>query len=528
VNLDTTRRGRGIVATVDALASSAGAGMLRAGGSAADAAVAASAVLAVTTQHMCGMGGDLVAVVHPGSAAAPRALLAIGRAGSGASAQQLRDEGLTAVPLRDDIRAVTVPGCVDGWLALHAKYGRLPLAEVFAPAVSYAEEGFPVSPLLAAALPRVAGVPGAQELVGRLPVAAGDVRRRPGVARALREIATSGREAWYGGQFGEGLLRLGGGLFARADLEVDLAEWADPVAVPAYGGLLHAPPAPTQAYLVLAAARLLALAGGLPADPGDPRWAHRLVEGCRLVAWDRVARLYDGADLTERLTDEVLAARAAGLGDRASGTDVPTGRGGTIYLCAVDGEGMAVSLSQSNASGFGAHLVVPEVGVFLQDRGLGFSLVPGSAAELGPGRRPPHTLAPVLLTGAGGEPRVVAGTMGGDAQPQVVLQLLERLAAGATPAAAVGAPRLALAGARGTGFDTWDPGPGGVPVVPTVRVEETADPRWAPGLRERGHRVEVAPCGGGFGHAQLAVLGADGIVAGAADPRAGTGDAAVC
>lgn len=526
---DATRRGWGAVASVDALASSAGVALLRAGGSAADAAVGASAVLAVTTQHMCGAGGDLVAVVHPGGGAAPRALLAVGRAGSGADAAAMRDEGLTAVPLRDDVRAVTVPGCVDGWLALHAAHGRLPLADVLGPAAELAEGGFPVSPLLAAALPRVAGVEGAQELVGDAPARAGDVRRRPGLGRALREIAQNGRDAWYGGDFGAGLLRVGGGLFAPEDLAVDLAEWTEPLQVAVYGGTLHAPGAPTQSHLVLAAARLLALLGGLPRDPDDPLWPHLVVEACRAVGRDRPRSLYDGADLSALLADEELLRRAVVIDPaRADSAQVPTAGGGTVYLCAVDRDGGAVSLSQSNAAGFGSHLAVREVGVFLQNRGLGFSLEPGHPAELAPGRRPPHTLAPVLLTGPDGAVRTVVGTMGGDAQPQVVLQLLERLAAGASPAAAVAAPRVVLAGPHGTGFDTWEADPRGGPPAPALRVEATAPAGWAAGLRSRGHLVEVAPAGGAFGHVQVATRDAgSGVVAAAADPRAGTGDAAV-
>jgi len=524
---DSTRRGRGAVASVDALASSAGVAQLRAGGTAADAAVAASAVLAVTTQHMCGAGGDLVAVVHPGGTARPRALLAVGRAGRGADSATMRAEGLTTVPLRGDVRAVTVPGCVDGWLALHAAYGRLSFSDVLAPAVALARDGFPISPLLAAALPRVAGVPGGEELVGELPASPGDVRRRPAFARALASIGLEGRTAWYGGDFGAGLLRVGRGLFHPEDLAHDLAEWVDPLTVDAYGGTLHAPPAPTQAYLVLAAARVIALAGGAPTDPDDPAWPHLLVEACRVVGRDRVARLHEGADLAALLRDEALAARAATLDpDRASVAQGPTRGGGTVYLCAMDADGGAVSLSQSNAAGFGAHLAVGEVGVFLQNRGLGFSLHQGHPAELRPGRRPPHTLAPVLLTGRDGAARATVGTMGGDAQPQIVLQLLERLALGATPAAAVGAPRFALAGPLGTGFDTWDAEPGGLLAEATVRVEETAPPGWADGLRERGHRVQLAPTGGGFGHGHVAVR-AGTVAAAAADPRAGTGDAAV-
>ena len=140
----------GMVCTVDHLASSAGVAVLRAGGCAADAAVAASAVLAVTTQHMCGMGGDLFVLVHSGGPS-PAALASVGRAGSGASAAGLRADGFNEMPMHGDVRSATVPGCIDGWLALHGRFGRLPLAEVLTPAREYAVSGFPVSPLLARA-----------------------------------------------------------------------------------------------------------------------------------------------------------------------------------------------------------------------------------------------------------------------------------------------------------------------------------------------------------------------------------------
>jgi gamma-glutamyltranspeptidase/glutathione hydrolase len=189
----TCRATRGMVCAVDHLAAQAGLEMLRLGGGAADAAVATSAVLAVTTQHMCGMGGDLLAVVVP-PGGQPVALNASGRAGAGADPDRLRAEGHAAMPWRDDIRSVTVPGCVDGWLALHADWGRLPLADVLAPARWYATEGFPVSPTLAAAVAAVAHLPGAADYVLAAPLRPGALVRRPGVGRALAAIVAGGRD----------------------------------------------------------------------------------------------------------------------------------------------------------------------------------------------------------------------------------------------------------------------------------------------------------------------------------------------
>ena len=245
----------GIVCTADRLASEAGVEMLRRGGSAVDAALAANAVLAVTAPHLCGMGGDLFALVYDGSVSA---LNASGRAGSGASAERLRSEGHLAMPIFHDIRSVPVPGCVDGWLALHQAHARLPLDELFAPAVELADQGFEPSPLLA---PRLDELPTGTH--------------RPGVARALRDIAAHGRDGFYRGEFGAGLLQLGAGEYVEDDLAIDNADWVDPIRVTALGHDVWSAPPNSQGYLLLLS---LAIAEGLdlPDDPNDPDWAHLL------------------------------------------------------------------------------------------------------------------------------------------------------------------------------------------------------------------------------------------------------------
>src|SRR2546423_10558403 len=175
----------GMVCAIDHLAANAGVAMLQAGGSAADAAVAAGAVLAITSQHQCGVGGDLFALVHDG-AGPPAALNASGRAGSGADPDRLRAEGHREMPGTGDIRSVPVPGCVDGWVALHERFGRLPLADVLGPAAGYAVDGFPAGPTLVGAIPAVAHLEGAADYVGA--AKPGDTVRRPGVARTLNAI----------------------------------------------------------------------------------------------------------------------------------------------------------------------------------------------------------------------------------------------------------------------------------------------------------------------------------------------------
>lgn len=518
VPFHTLHATRGMVCSVDHLASGAGIAVLRAGGNAADAAVTTSAVLAVTTQHMCGMGGDLFALVHHADGEAPACLDAAGSAGSGAraAADSLRAEGHTSMPMDEDIRSVTVPGCVDGWMQLHQRFGRLPIADVLEPARAYAAEGFAASPLLAFMVPQITHVPGADDY-GRGPVETGSVITRPGVARSLAAIAEHGRNAFYGGEFGAGLQRLGGGLFADDDLATVQARWVDALGAEVWGHRVWTVPPSSQGYLTLAAARI-AERVGLDADPRSAEWAHTLVEAARLAGFDRPDVLHDRADGAALIGDQRIAERAA-LFDPHARADVPARAvdGGTIYLCTADADGMAVSLIQSNARGWGAHLAVPEVGIFLHNRGIGFSLEPGHPAELAPGRRPPHTLAPALVQRTDGSLRAVLGTMGGDTQPQVVLQLLARLLVeGQSPAHCIGAPRWRLGDG---GFDTWSTGGGA-----HVGVEAGAPETWEPGLRDRGHEIRVdPPWNSGYGHAHLIERGIDGTLAGAHDPRALTG-----
>lgn len=510
----------GMVCAVDHLAAQAGVSVLQRGGSAADAAVATSAVLAVTTQHMCGMGGDLFALVSQ-DGAAPLALNSSGRAGAGADPDRLRAEGHTRMPQLEDIRAVTVPGCVDGWLALHSRLGRLDLADVLAPAIGYATEGFPASPLLAAAVARLGDRPALATLGGPRPLRAGDLIRRPGVARALGAVAREGRDGFYGGEFGRGLLALGAGEYEPEDLRRPLADWVPPLQVTAFGHRIWTVPPNSQGYLTLA---MTAVAEqlGLPADPDDPQWAHLTIEAARVASYDRLEVLHEKADGTVLLDPDRLRRLAALIDqDRALPLGDSFRPGGTIHLTAVDSDRLGVSLIQSNAAGFGSLLVEPATGIFLQNRGLGFSLVPGHPAEYGPGRRPPHTLAPALVTTLDDRLAVVFGTQGGDTQPQVLLQLLVRLLhSGQSVGAAMGAPRWALSGRTGGGFDTWNErGP------VRVDLEAGGPPDWVAGLVARGHDAAPAATGHNFGHAQVIRVHEE-VLEGASDGRAISGAAA--
>jgi gamma-glutamyltranspeptidase/glutathione hydrolase len=502
--------GRGVVSSADAAATRAGVSILAEGGNAVDAAIATNAAMAVVAPHQCGLGGDLLALVH--GAGRTAALNASGRAGSGVDPEQLRAEGHTEMPFRHDIRSVPVPGCVDGWAALHDRFGSLPLERLLAPAIELAEGGFHVSPLLATATSRLDSR-AAAALTMLAPVAAGAERlTRPGAARALRAIIGNGRDGFYGGEFGEGLMALGNGCYTAADLERSQADWVPPLSTHAFGVDLHTIPPNSQGYLALASS-MLAEQVGLPDDPDDPQWAHLLIECATAAGHDRPSVLHDGANGPALVAS---AGSRAGLVDRAGASTrpVPIRQGDTTYLCVVDAGGMGISLIQSNAAGFGSWLAEPNTGINLHNRGIGFNLEVGHPAELAPGRRPPHTLSPLLAT-RGDRLAAVLGTMGGDAQPQILLQLVVRLFHhGRSVGDAIAAGRWALTGPV-TGFDTWTSG-----VAPTVEVEGHAASEWAAGLEQRRHRVvRLGEYDSAFGHAHAIVLDETGVASGAADPR---------
>ena len=519
-----------MVASADQLATSAGNAIFALGGNAVDAAIATNAAIAVTGPHLCGIGGDLFALVHIDDPATPDepgetfALNASGRAGSGADAAALRAEGFTEMPFKLDVRSVTVPGCIDGWMALHQRFGSLPLDVILAPARRLAATGFPASPLLVGSLRRLDATSRSNlaELAGQA-TTTGAIVRRPGAALVLTALPASGRDGFYLGAFGDGLLELGDGLFDADDLGTVQAEWVEPLTANAFGVDLHTIGPNSQGYLTLGAARL-ADRLDLPGDPDDERWAHLLIEAATAAGFDRPDALDEHADgqaLLQSIDDRL---DMVGL-ESASRRPAPGFDGDTTYLCTAgidrDGRRIGVSLIQSNASGFGSHLVEPNTGINLHNRGIGFNLIEGHPAEFGPGRRPPHTLSPALATRSG-RLASVFGTMGGDAQPQILLQIAARLFHhGQSPTAAIDAARWILHGPD-TGFDTWT-GAGG----PLVHVEGHAPDNWVDALAARGHRSEIRPAwDSGFGHAHAIVVEPTGMFAGAADPRAVIGSVA--
>lgn len=522
----------GLVCTVDERATRAGVEALRRGGSAADAAVAANAVLAVTSPHLCGMGGDLWALVHePGRA--PVCLNASGRAGSGVDSAALRAAGHTQVPFRGHPAAVPVPGCVDGWMALLERYGRLEADAVLHDAIAAADEGFAASTLLAMAVVLVDHLEVGSLRTG---LRAGDTVRRPGVAEALRAVTRHGRDGFYGGAFGRGLLELGDGAYTAADLARTQADWHDALALDVLGARVWTAPPGSQGYLALAILHV-AEQLGLSRDDADPGWLRALVAAAVVTGADRPSSLHDGADGAELLAAAELERWVAAA--RRWPTDpVPVNdrHGDTTYLCVRDGDGLAVSLIQSQAADFGAHLVEPATGIFLHNRGVGFSLEGGHPAELAPGRRPPSTLTPMVVTDTELQLVAVTGTMGGDSQPHLMAQHLSRLLHGDLPPADVlRRPRWVLKRPGDRGFDLWAATAPPAERLAALDAEQLVLATDAAGL-ERWSRAagalglttaEEPAWSPTFGHAHLIARTADGWI-GCSEPRAREGAAAGC
>jgi gamma-glutamyltranspeptidase / glutathione hydrolase len=509
----------GAVAAANHLAASAGAGIMQRGGNAVDAVIAAAGVMAVVAPEACGLGGDLWAVVAR-TGEVPAVLNSSGRSGSGADPERLRAGGHDEMPFQHDVRAVTVPGFVDGLIGLHARLATRELDELLAPAHRLAEAGFPVSPTLAERSLALTADQRAAMFGHRDGLRAGTRLRLPRLADVLAAIGESGRSGFYGGDVGRALVELGGGEFSHEDMCVCNADWVQPLELVAFGRRLWTAPPNSQGYLALASA-WIADQVGVPHDLDDERWAFVLVEAARLAGYDRIDALYEDADGPGLLAPGRLGPRASALGERASDGLADVYReGGTTCICAVDSERTGVSLIISNGAGFGSHLALADHQIFLHNRGLGFSLVPGHPAEYGPRRRPPHTLTPLAVTADDLEFDAVLGTMGGDAQPQIALQLLARvLAGGQQPGDAIEAPRWVLTRDGASPFEVWNhDGP------PTVTIEQGAPRAWVSGLRRRGYDVAEMPAGDhGFGHAQFIRATADGLLSAASDSRSLSG-----
>ncbi|QSB14533.1 gamma-glutamyltransferase family protein [Natronosporangium hydrolyticum] len=528
---------RGACATSQPLAAAAGARILARGGNAVDAAIAAAAALTVVQPGSNDIGGDLFAIVWDGqrlhglnaSGRAPaaltrEALLAAGPAAAATDAHggAQADAGAYGAVPPHGWAPVTVPGAPAGWRDLHGRFGQLPFAELFQDAVSYAEQGYPVSPRVAASWQQ--GVARYRQLAGQGPEfaewgrvwtidgeapRAGARWRNPAGAGTLRLIADSRAEAFYQGEIADAMVAAAagtGGYLGAADLAEHTSSWVDPISVEFAGHRVWELPPNGQGIAALQALGILGRLDLAGADEQE-RW-HAEIEAIKLGFADAHAYVADpdrvAVPVAGMLDPAYLAQRARLVGPKAA--DPPPGdpaRGGTVYLCTADADGLMVSLIQSNYQGFGSYVAVPGYGFGLQNRGAGFSLDPRHPNVLAPGKRPFHTIIPGFLTRADGAPVGPFGVMGGHMQPQGHVQLVTRtLLDGLDPQSALAAPRW-----------YWHAGR-------RVYAEPTTAAEVLTGLRQRDHDLVSDAGAAFFGHGQAIWRLPEGGYQAGSEPRA--------
>ncbi len=512
--------GRGVVVSPHHLASRAGIDVLTRGGNAVDAAIAVNAALAVVAPDTCGPGGDLFALIHQPGVAEPTTLNASGRAGSGVTAETLRSMGFGEIPYRSPW-SVTVPGCVDGWEALADRFGSLPLADCLTAAITLAEDGFEVSRELEGSLERLEPLISAQASSGPLypsgqPAAAGQVVTRPALATTLTEIASQGRAAFYSGRPGAGITEATRGAVTPEDLAVRQTDWIRPASLDIFGRTAWTIPPNSQGYLTLATLWIFEQLDP-PKDPNDPLYHHLLIEAYRSVAWERADTVGDPrsaeVDVDDLLGRSRLTLRAERISrDRTTRWPMPSpAPGGTAYMTVRDGDGLGISLIQSNFAGIGSGLSAGATGVWLHNRGAGFNLIQGHPNEYAPGKRPLHTLSPTLWTD-NGDLDLLLGTRGGDQQPQLLAQVAaHHYHAGLCIEDSQAHPRWYME----------QPVPG---TDSSLSIEARFAPSTVAGLVDRGHRVESA---GSFmpGWGPVSTIDPTDGGKGAADPRISTSSA---
>lgn len=503
---------RNMVATSQPLAAQAGVAMLGAGGNAVDAALATAMALTVVEPTGCGLGSDAFAIVWDGRRL--HGLNASGRAPATWTPEYFA--GRETIPQRG-WDSVTVPGAVGGWLALWRRFGSLPLATIAAPAITYARHGFQVSPSIAFRWAFEAGIhrgePGFAEaflIDGRAPLT-GEVFRLPALADSIEDIAATEGESFYRGALAHRIVadaRANGGAMTLDDLGAEGPDWVDTLAIGFAGRSVHEIPPNGHGIAALIALGIAEHAGIGRRPVEDIETLHVAIESMKLAMADGAEHVGDPGSLglhPADLLDPAYLARRARLVDldRAGepGYGVP-GPGGTVYLATGDASGMMVSFIQSNYMGFGSGAVVPGTGISLQNRGAGFTLRPGHANTVGPGKRPAHTIIPGFVLDGDGGALMALGVMGGPMQPQGHLQILLRtLVYGQDPQVAIDARRWRVISGR------------------KVAVEPGFDPRLVEGLRARGHEIVDPPDGVfGFGGAQM-VMRAGGGYVGGSDPR---------
>jgi gamma-glutamyltranspeptidase/glutathione hydrolase len=519
----------GMVAAAHPLAVQIGLDVLKAGGSAVDAAIAVNAALGFLEPTSCGLGGDLFAMVWDPESASLSGLNASGRAPAALTIDRVPAAEDGTIPVYS-VYSWTVPGCADGWFELHRRYGRLPMAALLAPAARLARAGAPVPAVIADAWAsgarRFADSPGFAEVFmpgGRAP-AEGEVFANPALADTYELLAAGGRAAFYEGEIARRLVAFSdevGGFLGLADLAAHASEWVEPIST-TYRGMTvwELPPNPQG----LAALQMLNILEGfdlaaLGRDSTD--FWHLLIEAKKLAYEDRARFYADPAFAVvpvAGLLDKTYAAeRAKGIDMQRAAASVAPGNpavdgGDTTFLATADADGMMVSLIQSNYTGFGSGHAVPSLGFGLQDRGALFSLDPAHPNALAPGKRPFHTIIPAFM-GRGGVPDTAFGVMGGDMQPQGHVQIVVNLVDFRLNLQEAGdAPRLHHTGSsEPTGTVMAD---GGI-----VHLEAGLPAEVYRDLARRGHRIIAANPAAFGGYQAIRRDPASGVLAGASESR---------
>ena len=433
----------GMAATSQPLATQIALDILKAGGSAVDAAIAANAALGLMEPTGCGIGGDLFAIVWDAKKEELTGLNASGRAPALMTVDYFRENGIDSVPPFGPL-PVSVPGAVDGWFELHERYGRLPMSDLLRPAIEYAENGFPVSEVIAYYLElserRYAEYPGFAEtwMPNGRPPKKGEMFRNPRLASTYRQIADGGRDAFYKGDIARRIdeyMQEQGGLLRYDDLAAHESEWVTPVSSSYRGWDVYELPPNGQGIAALQILNILEGYDVASMGFGSADYIHTFVEAKKLAFEDR-ARFYADMDFVDVPVDELIskpyaAKRRELIDPEKASTSLPSGEsileeGDTIYLTVADSDGNMVSLIQSNYRGMGSGMTPGDLGFMLQDRANSFSLSPDHANVVEPGKRPFHTIIPAFVM-KDGQPLMSFGLMGGSMQPQGHAQIIVNL-----------------------------------------------------------------------------------------------------
>jgi gamma-glutamyltranspeptidase / glutathione hydrolase len=483
---------QGIVATSQALASQAGVQMLTRGGSAVDAAIAANAVLAVMEPDMNGVGGDLFVLYWDASTGKLAGLNASGPAPKALTPGFLNKAGIHVMPT-EGIHSVTVPGAVDGWAKMHARYGKLPWKDLFQPAIAYAEQGFPVPEVIQEAwsdpVPLKKVRANAESVRVFLPEGrppnVGEIFRNPGLAKTLRLIAEQGRDAFYKGDIAAAILKTShrlGGTLTQADLAAFSSEWVTPISTEYRGWRVYELPPNGQG---MAALEMLNIMEATPRVSGGEASSsvemHKRIEAMKLAysdlqRYDADPRFSD-IPVDALLSKDYARKRAALIDPRQANCNVAPGRpveGNTTYLTVVDRAGNIVSWIQSIADNFGSGITVEGLGFILHNRGWGFTLERDHPDVLAGGKRPFHTIIPAFMERA--DEHIGFGIMGGANQPLAHAQFVSNIVDyGMNLQEALEVPRFFKKTAGGC----------------DVSIEGRVPPATLQQLSERGHEIRI-------------------------------------